>query len=83
MVIPYPYLCANGGDILAAERLQGYQVDEEEEVDRITQVEKILISFGNKWVKAENDWAITRTCKRKKKLLKWVIEKIFYKINGG
>ncbi len=49
----------------------------------MTQVEKILIAFGNNWVKADKDWDIERIRKRKKKLLKRAIEKIFYKINEG
>jgi hypothetical protein len=48
----------------------------------ITPIEKALLRFGKEYAKADNDWNIERSEKRKAKLLKWIAKKILERISG-
>ena len=54
------------------------KVGKEEQVDKLTFLEKELISFGDKWIKAENEWDIEKSYRRKRELMKRFIKRVFY-----
>jgi len=55
------------------------QAGKEAQVDRLTFLEKALIAFGDKWVRADNEWDIEKSCRRKKELIRRFIKKVFYR----
>lgn len=42
----------------------------------LSELESILIYFGDEWSKARNAWMIAEGKKRQKRLLRWVTKKL-------
>ncbi len=44
----------------------------------MTDTEKMLIQFGKKWKEACDEWYIDMEKKKKKRIMKWALKKLFH-----